>query len=45
MELSDKLSELEKVNQFSESMAVDPDIENWQEKQARHAVEIYLNLF
>jgi len=45
MNLSDQLSDFEKVNQFSESMVVDPDIDDWQEKQAKHAVEIYLNLF
>jgi len=45
MKLSDQLSDLEKVKQFSESLATDPDLEEWQEKQGRNAVEIYLNLF
>jgi len=45
MNLSDQLSDLEKVKQFSEALSVDTDVADWQRGQARHAVEIYLNLF
>ena len=45
MKLSNQLSEFEKVNQFCESLAVDPNFEEWQLRQAKHAVELYLNMF
>lgn len=45
MKLPDQLTDIEKVKQFSEYLAVDEHIDEWQERQARHAVEIYLNLY
>ena len=45
MNFSDKLSNIEKVTQFIEALAVEPNLDEWHERQARDAVEIYLNLF
>jgi len=43
--LSERLSNQEKIKQFSESLAVDEFLEDWQRDQGRKAVEIYLNMF
>ncbi|MDD2598792.1 MAG: phage integrase N-terminal SAM-like domain-containing protein [Kiritimatiellae bacterium] len=45
MKLSDQLSNIEKVKQFCESLAIDSSVEEWQLAQAKHAVELYLNMF
>jgi len=45
MKLPVQLTDMEKVKQFSEYLAVDEHVDEWQERQARHAVEIYLNMY
>ena len=44
LKLSEKLSNAEMVRQFDEILRVG-DLEDWQVAQARHAVELYLNMF
>lgn len=39
------LSDQDKIMQFTESLAADKNIEDWQVDQARRAVEVYLNMF
>lgn len=45
LELSDSLSNHDKVRQFVESLVVDESLDDWQRDQGRKAVEIYLNMF
>ncbi len=45
LELPGSLSNQEKIKQFSESLAVDELLEDWQRDQGRKAVEIYVNMF
>ena len=45
LKLPNSLSNQEKIKQFSESLAVAEQLEDWQRDQARKAVEIYLNMF
>ena len=44
LNLSDKLSNVEKITQFESSLR-GGNLEDWQVAQARHAVELYLNMF
>lgn len=45
LNLSKKLSDVDKIVQFVESLKVDSTLADWQRAQGRQAVEIYLNLF
>jgi integron integrase len=45
LELSDSLSNQDKLRQFIESLRVDESLDDWQRDQGRKAVEIYLNMF
>ena len=45
LELSDRLSNYDKIKQYIESLAVDECLNDWQRDQGRKAVEIYLNMF
>ncbi len=45
LELPGELSESEMVSQYLEMLRADGKIEDWQLDQARHAVELYLNMY
>ncbi len=45
MDISNKLSNQDKIMQFVESLSVDENLKDWQREQGRKALELYLNLF
>ena len=45
LNLSEHLSNMDKVKQFVDSLLVDDRLQDWQRDQGRKAVEIYLNLY
>ena len=45
LNLSDRLTNNDKLKQFCAYLNADEEIEDWQRNQGMHAVEIYLNMY